>query len=267
MADPANWLIPEPGTELLLLSIALCSLLGFLAYSKKVLDSRASILASIVGFVLIMYSDMFWFFILLIFLVLSYLVTVWKFGYKRSRGASEGRGGERGVKNVLANGSIPTIVAIMNEPIDSISDGLSGFLFLAAICIATADTFGSEIGIIANEPRMITSPKKKVEPGVDGGVSLLGNMAAAVGSLIIAVFGFIFVSDFLIDWGPHGMNASLIVIAILTLVGFIGCQVDSVLGATLQKTGILTNNTVNFATIALGVIISIPVYLLISLLV
>ena len=264
MADPSIWLVPDVDRYLLIISLVLCSMLGFYAFSKKVLDAKASLLASVVGLILILYTDLFWFFLLLFFLIVSYLVTVWKYNYKRQRGISEGRGGERGIRNVLANGSIPLIIGILNEPLDAISNGLAGFMFIAAIAIATADTFGSEIGIMANEPRMIISPSTKVQPGKDGGVSLLGNVAALVGALAVSVVGIIFISDLLIPWGPHGLEAGIIPVLFMTTIGWIGCQLDSVLGATLQERGLLTNNTVNFVTIGIGAMASIPVYLLLT---
>jgi uncharacterized protein (TIGR00297 family) len=261
MADPASWLLPDADRVLLVISILLCGMLGFYAFSKRVLDGRASFLASAIGLILIWFADMFWFFLLLVFLIVSYFVTIWRYDQKKDRGTSQGRKGERGVKNVLANGSVPLIIAIFNQPIDSLSEGLSGFMFVTAIAIATADTFGSEIGIMADEPRMITHPSKKVKPGKDGGVSSLGNVAALIGSLFISIIGVVLVSDLLVVWGPHGMQAGIIPLFFITVIGWIGCQIDSVLGATLQQKGLLTNNTVNFVTIGLGSLISIPIYM------
>lgn len=264
MPHQVLWLIPEFDKVTIVIALALCGLLGFFFYSKKVLDTKASILAAVMGFLLIIYSDIFWFFVLLFFLIISYMVTVWKYNFKRERGLSEGNGGERGIKNVVANGAIPMMIAIFNQPLDAISDGLSGFMFIAAIAIATSDTFASEIGIMANEPRLITSPGTKVRPGIDGGVSLLGNSAALFGSVIIAVVGMIFISNLIIDSGPHGLEMSWIPAVILVAIGWLGCQLDSLLGATLQKKGLLTNNTVNFSTILIGVLIAVPFYLVIS---
>ncbi len=262
MSDVALWLVPDVDRVILLISFTLCAMLGFYAYSKKVLDSRASILASLIGLIIILYTDLFWFFLLLFFLIVSYIVTVWRYNYKRERGISEGKGGERGVKNVLANGIVPLIIALLAEPLDSVADGLSGFMFISAIAIATADTFGSEIGILSDVPRMITSPRTKVKPGVDGGVSFLGNTAAFIGALIISLFGILFVSDLIITWFPHTLSAGIIPVILVTGIGWLGCQLDSLLGATLQKKGLLTNNTVNFVTIGLGALCSIPIFLL-----
>jgi uncharacterized protein (TIGR00297 family) len=265
MLETANWLVPDVDRVLLFISIALCGMLGFYAFSKKVLDARASVLASLIGIVIILYSDLFWFFLLLFFLIVTYFVTIWKYSYKRKRGISEGKGGERGIKNVLANGIIPVLIAFLSEPLDSVSDGMAGFMFIAAIAIATADTFGSEIGILADGPKLITSPGRTVEPGMDGGVSLLGNIAALVGALLISIIGILFVSDMIIPWEPHTLSAGWIPLLFLTAIGWLGCQLDSLLGATLQQKGLLTNNTVNFVTITIGSVCSFMIYFLVVL--
>jgi uncharacterized protein (TIGR00297 family) len=255
-------MIPTPGWITLWLALGLCFLLGVFAYFKKVLDIKASILASLIGFIIIIYSDFFWFLLLLIFLVVSYFVTVWKYTIKNKNGFSEGIVGERGVKNVLANGMIPLSIVIFSGLIDEIASGLSGFLFIITIAIATSDTFASEIGIMSKKPRMITDPKRIVDPGVDGGVSLLGNTAAFLGALLIGIGGYFLITDKFTKLGPHTLEAGMLVIIFTVGMGWLGCQLDSYLGATLQNRGLISNNMVNFLTIGVGTIVSTPFYIL-----
>lgn len=256
-------LLPEYGNWVFaLISAVLCMLLGIFAYSRKVLDLKASLLAMVIGFFIIGYSDFFWFLLLLLFLIISYLVTVWKYGSKHKNGHSEGRNGERGVRNVVANGIIPLIIVVLSGPLESLSGGLAGFMFIVSISIATSDTFASEIGVIARKPRLITDPREVVEPGVDGGVSLLGNSAALLGSIIIALSGYFLITDRLTSLGPHGLEASMFIVILVVVIGWLGCQLDSLLGATLQKKGILNNDTVNFVTILFGVVLSILLFFL-----
>ena len=40
----------------------------------------------------------------------------------------------------------------------------------------------------------------------------------------------------------------------IALIGWLGCQVDSVLGAVLENRGLMTKGTVNAAAIAFGII-------------
>jgi uncharacterized protein (TIGR00297 family) len=98
----------------------------------------------------------------------------------------------------------------------------------------------SEIGKTAGKVYLITN-FERVEPGVSGGVSLKGEVAAAIGSSI-AVFTALMLQMI-------GLRAG----AIALLAGFIAIHVDSLLGATLEKK-YLTNSGVNFlATLSSGV--------------
>ncbi|MBN1389857.1 MAG: DUF92 domain-containing protein [Candidatus Thermoplasmatota archaeon] len=264
MSDLMTSLLPQPGWITFGLGLSLCVLLGIYAYFRKVLDLKASILASLIGFIIIIFADFFWFLLILLFLGISYIVTIWKYSVKDSNGHSQGNVGERGVKNVLSNGAVPLMIVLTSGLLDDISEGLAGFLFMVSIAIATSDTFASEIGIMAKNPRMITDPKKVVEPGIDGAVSLLGNVAAFVGALLIGVTGYFLVTDRLTAIGPHGLEAGIAVLIATIVMGWLGCQFDSYLGATLQRKGLITNNMVNFITIMSGALVSVPIYFILT---
>ena len=87
---------------------------------------------------------------------------------------------------------------------------------------------------------MITT-MKKCEPGVNGGFSPNGQLAAAAGAITIAVLTFL--SDQNLEFA-----------AIVALIGWMGCQVDSLLGAVLENRGFMTKGTVNAAAITSGII-------------
>ena len=91
---------------------------------------------------------------------------------------------------------------------------------------------------------------KTVKPGTNGGISFLGEQSAILGAAIIALF-IIF-----IDVNP------LMAFIAAVLGGFIGTNFDSLLGATLEKKGILTNDTVNLLATLIGGQIAIFAYML-----
>ena len=223
--------------------------LGYLAYRARIADISAMLSATLFGVVIIVSSNMSWFFILLAFFLLGGLFTRYKYNYKLSLGIAEGKGGIRGYKNVFSNSLAALSLAITYGIYPS-----HGLVILAAylgsVATATGDTLASEIGETCKaEPRMITT-LRKVRAGTDGGVSPLGETAAFFGSLAIALLAFALIK-----------NDSGLIVAV-TAGGFIGTNIDSVLGATLQQRGHLSNNGVNlFGTIS-GAIISGMIYYL-----
>jgi uncharacterized membrane protein len=67
----------------------------------------------------------------------------------------------------------------------------------------------------------------------------------------------------LIGWLPGGGSfvIGLQLAGLVTLVGWLGCQIDSVLGALLENRGLMTKGTVNAAAISAGMALT---YLLLN---
>jgi len=179
-----------------------------------------------------------WLVILLGFLGTSHKATKWRFDEKAAKGLSESSDGHRSWGNVVANGGLPGLVAIISWSLGDHENGL--WIFAASVAVAASDTFASEIGCLDERVRMITT-MKKCEAGLNGGFSPNGQIAAFVGSSIIAVLAFISDQD-------------IELAALVAIIGWLGCQVDSVLGALLENRGLMTKGTVNAAAITSGII-------------
>ena len=184
---------------------------------------------------------------LLAFFLLGGHFTRYKYDFKKAHGIAESKGGVRGYKNVFSNSLAALVLAVAFKVFPAYSIFLLP-AYLGSIATATGDTLASEIGQTwKGEPRMITT-LKKVRPGTDGGVTILGECAAFAGAGVIALLSLMFIKN--------DISLALIVLA----GGFIGTNIDSVLGATLQQKGYLSNNGVNlFATIS-GAIITAFIY-------
>jgi uncharacterized membrane protein len=97
-------------------------------------------------------------------------------------------------------------------------------LALISIAVSTADTWASEIGQYFKQTTYDLIRLKRVEPGLSGGVSISGTLAALIGSALIASLGFLFSSFY--GWPDF---------LLVTAAGFIGMLIDSILGSSLQR--------------------------------
>lgn len=115
---------------------------------------------------------------------------------------------------------------------------------IANYAAVAADTFSSELGILAKgPPRLITSPTfRKVPPGTNGGVTLTGLGAGLLGSMIIVVASMLFTpfcnesTAGKVGGGqPWTLPQRNTLMFALTLWGAFGSVLDSVLGAVFQR--------------------------------
>jgi uncharacterized protein (TIGR00297 family) len=242
---------------ILAIAIIISFSMTFFAFYKRLLDIKGAIGALAVGLIISIFTDITWLFAVIAFLVAGSVVTRVKLKHKRKKGIAEGKLGERGLNNVIANGFIPCFIAFFSYHLDQSLTGLAGLLFLVSLATAASDTFASEIGVISEKAYMITS-FNRIPPGTDGGISLLGETAALFGALIVTIVGWPLVSDMFFTGSAHLLPwNTLPVILFVVVMCWIGCQIDSVLGALFQHhSNLLNNDLVNFITIAVTVIIA-----------
>ena len=228
-----------------IISLALVALLLLASGVRRMLDASGLIAAMVVGLVVSLMGHWTWLAIMVVFLVLGSIATRWKFEEKRALSIHESNEGVRGWKNVLANGAAPSIVAILSW----LGDGDWYFLGMACCAsVALSDTLASEIGSLDPRTRSIIN-LEAVPPGTNGGMSPTGTFAALSGSLIIAT-----VTALMIPYSHDGFHHDATLLAdsrglafvLITIVGWIGCQVDSVLGALLENKGYIGKHSVNF---------------------
>ncbi|MCU0637086.1 MAG: TIGR00297 family protein [Methanothrix sp.] len=231
---------PLPELHRILLICIFALVLGIGAYWAKAADSDAVLSETIVCLLVILFAGLSWFMLLLAFYLLGGGFTRYGYSYKHKLGIAESHGGRRGYKNVYSNSLAALALAILY--------GVYGhdvfmYAFIASVATANGDTLASEIGETSrSKPRMITT-LKETEPGVDGGVTPLGEAASLAGSLLIG----------LLATGMGMAGVSAVIVAVVG--GFLGTNFDSLLGATLQSRGVLSNNGVNLAATAFGALV------------
>ena len=236
-------------TTNLWVSITLVALLTITSRVGRILDGPGIATAIILGTIVGTLGHWTWLLILLGFLAAGSWATKWRWSEKEAKGLAESEDGHREWTNVVANGGVPGVVAIFAFASGTWDTLLP--IYCAAVAVAAADTFASEFGCLDDRVWMITT-MKRCEAGLNGGWSLSGQLAAVVGALLIALLG----------WGlgwllVGGENeGALTFIGLVTLVGWIGCQVDSVLGATLENRGLIGKGQVNAISIGIGALIA-----------
>ncbi|MBI4814295.1 MAG: TIGR00297 family protein [Methanobacterium sp.] len=218
--------------------VILLVIIGLITYKRKALDLLGSIFMIIMGVIIIFAAGVNWLLLIFLFLILGVAFTRYKHDYKKEIGVYEGT---RTIKNVVSNGIVAFVMAAFGN--------YAGFI--GSIATATADTMASEIGV-ATTPRLITN-LKKVPPGTDGGISILGTFAGIIGAGLIGLAAYIL-----------GVYPDLVkTMEIAIIAGTFGCLVDSILGAVLEIKGYLSNEHVNLlATLAGALLGNIMVWVI-----
>ena len=231
-----------------LISVGLVFGLMMLSAVRGMLNRSGLIAAAIIGLTVSLFGHWTWLTILISFLAVGSLATLWKYEEKAALRVAEENKGARGWKNVMANGGVASIVAVINFILDQ-----PDWAYLAAcasISVAASDTLASEIGSLDSRTRSIIN-LEAVPAGTNGGMSVTGTFAALSGAALI---GFLSVSLSSIT----DVEIPLLTLMIaVTAIGWLGCQVDSILGALLENRGLIGKHSVNFLATLSGALIAI----------
>jgi len=247
--------IPVPDLTVVIGVTIFCTAMAVASYVRKIFDLSGSVSAFIVGMVIGLCGDILWLVLLLVFLITSFGATKYRFEWKKSEGFQEGAKGERSWRNVAANGAIPTLIAFFSfvaQATDAsfFPKDIASYLFVSAIAVAASDTAASEIGIVDPRVYMITT-FERTKRGTDGGVSLTGQLAAFIAAAYTSAVAYVVFAVF-----NDSLLAGPATVFVPMLCGFLGCQIDSVIGATLERDGRIGKLGNNFSSIGLGTLLA-----------
>ena len=233
----------------LLISFGLILSLMIISRLRHILNEEGTWAAAALGLGVAIAGHWSWLLILLSFLGTGFAATRWRYEEKVQKGLHEEAEGERGWTNVVANGGVPLIVAVAAAVTGDWEEMFP--IFTIAVAVAASDTFASEFGSLDERVFMITT-MKRCEQGINGGFSPTGQLAATAGALLIAVVGLVLGTLV----GANAVASPLEFILSVTIIGFIGCQIDSLFGATLENRGLIGKGTVNALAIGSGALIA-----------
>lgn len=216
----------------------------FAAYRRMALTRSGAWAAAVTGVVLVL-AGWRWLALVGVFFISSSVLTRLEASGGTARRSFD-RGGRRW-QQVAANGGVAAICAAGT----ALTGWPQGFAVAAgAVAAATADTWATEIGRWSRTPPRLIATGRPVEPGVSGGVTAAGTLAAVAGALFIGAVAFVLESA---SSGPGGAAPHAASAAWIAAGGFTGSLLDSVLGATLEgRVPGLNNDTVNLAATACG---------------
>ncbi|HEY9649793.1 MAG TPA: TIGR00297 family protein, partial [Coleofasciculaceae cyanobacterium] len=165
---------------------------------------------------------------------------------KEAQGIAEKRSGARGPENVWGSALTGTLCALGTLIVGVPYQSLLLLGYVASLSTKLSDTTASEVGKAYGKRTFLITTLQPVARGTEGAVSLEGTLAGIVGSLAIALVG----------WGVGLID--LTGVAFCVLAAFIGTNLESVIGATLQsKFDWMTNEVVNFINTLIGAIAAI----------
>jgi uncharacterized protein (TIGR00297 family) len=210
--------VPPSLTVRLVLGAALAFVVASLARRANALSASGAAAATVVGACAVA-AGWQWAALLLFFFLTSTALTRLHADVKAAlAGGRMEKTGPRDAMQVLANGGVFAAAAIALAVWDVPALGAAG---LGAIAAATADTWSTEVGMLApQQPRAILT-HEPVPPGTSGGVTVAGWLAGCAGALSIAC-----VATLVRLGGFEALAAAA--------GGIGGMLADSVLGASVQ---------------------------------
>lgn len=247
-----------------LIAFTMLAILAVIAYKGRIVTKSGLVAAFFLGLAIWLLASWAWFLIVLVFFVVTAQFTHYKYKIKRQHGAAQEKGGARDWSHVLTNGGLPLTIIIIGvltlvffgqmNAYGRIDVGLGPVVipaslviaivfaaFLGALATATADTLATEIGLLNPlPPRLITNPRKVVPPGTSGGVSVAGELATVLGTVLIGGVAALLAAPFWLNLFGTTLMPEIVGFAPVTMIivamagGIVGCTIDSVLGATIQ---------------------------------
>jgi uncharacterized protein (TIGR00297 family) len=192
-----------------------------LAYYRRQLTAGGALAAVLIGTLVFGCGGWRWGVLLVIFFVTSSALSRFRAPEKQSGVDRGAKGGRRDAAQVLANGGVVAILALLAvlSPADAWFP-----MAIGSLAAVTADTWATELGGLSRRPPRLIVSGRPVSRGTSGAVSALGSAAAVVGAAVIGLVAGV-VSDTLAWWQATIVGA---------LAGTAGAFIDSLLGATAQ---------------------------------
>jgi uncharacterized protein (TIGR00297 family) len=202
-------------------SLAVALFIAFLARRARALTVDGAVAATVIGAVALL-AGWRWGLLLICYFATSSALSRLGNEKKTARIISViEKGGERDSMQVLANGGVFAIAALLAILVPR-HEARWAALGVGALAASASDTWATEIGtLVGGTPRSILG-FRPLPFGMSGGVTLAGSIAAIAGAAVIALIALA------LAWPARVAFAAFV-------GGVTGSTLDSLLGATLQR--------------------------------
>ena len=180
--------------------------------------------------------------LLALFFGLGTAASSWRVADKRRLGLAEENRGRRTAGQVVANAGVAGLLGLLAWQWPPTAP-LARLMLAGSFAAATADTLASELGNVYGRRYYNILTLKPDTRGLNGVISLEGTALGLAGTAGLAAAYCLGAG-----WGPA--------FGWLLVAGTAGNLADSVLGATLERRGVLGNNTVNFLNTLTGALVA-----------
>jgi len=247
--------LTDPGLRVAL-ALGINAAIALATYLAKVVSRSGAIGGFVLGALIYIFTDWRGYAILVAFFVLGTLVTKVKYGEKAKRGIAQEEEGRRGAKHAVANCSASLLVGVGAYCVAPSSPAAAMLLmvgFTGAFATALSDTSSTEIGQAYGKRAILLTAFRRVPPGTEGAVSLEGTAAGIAASLVLALLGL------LVGLAPGWQGVLAVVVA-----AFVGNTLESIIGSTVERLPIVTNEVTNFLNTVIGALVAMGLYAIIT---
>jgi len=214
----------------LLVGFSLALLISLAARRARSLSRSGAAAATVLGTVIFGIGGFPWAVQMMTFFITSSALSR-LFG-KRKHALNEkfSKGSERDASQVLANGGLAGLFALLTWFYPG--SRLLWLGFSGALAAANADTWATELGVLSRAEAVLITSGKRVERGTSGGISWFGTLAAFGGALLVGFFTALFWSS--VTLGRLDPGGFALIMLGVAGAGLLGSLADSVIGATVQ---------------------------------
>jgi uncharacterized protein (TIGR00297 family) len=209
----------------LLLGLVLSAAIGVFGYWRGSLSRGGILGAIVVGTLVFALGGLTWALLLVAFFATSSALSHYRERAKEPLSEKFQKGQRRDLAQVLANGGWGALLALAfgldPHPLYFIA-------FAGAMAAVNADTWATELGVLAKSAPRSIATGRVVAVGTSGGVTVFGTSVAFLGALTIGALAFVLVVS------AGSVPVPFLLPLLLGVAGLLGSLVDSLLGATVQ---------------------------------